>query len=373
MTAVPFPFDKLEAFDRTDLAAARRLRRVARNHVRDDAFVAALAELVDDRVECMLRRLAPAVPRAQADGAVGFFVTPSGAPALRTPALVEIEGALAATLVTKALRSRAPRVVLDRSPSPELAGAASAVILTALRRAHTGHALGVSEAGPAFALSRRLCESVRATTAWLTILVGDDAFEAKVSVPLGVEEESPPWTNDALLAMSPVPLALPLVVTTCLVAPSELASLQVGDVFLPPRTGLTARSGWLTGAVTLTAPRSERGMRADLAEDGTLVLRGDLVRCAWDRTAEQSMAVKSDTTLEVLEDAPIVVRVELGAVEMTARAWSELVPGDVITLGRKVGAPAVLRVAGAEVAHGELVTVDGEYGVRVVSKRGGAA
>ena len=77
------------------------------------------------------------------------------------------------------------------------------------------------------------------------------------------------------------------------------------------------------------------------------------------------------TTLEVLEDAPVVVRVELGSVEMKAREWAELAPGDVVALGRRVGDPAILRVGGVELARGELVQVDGEYGVRIVSRSGG--
>lgn len=76
------------------------------------------------------------------------------------------------------------------------------------------------------------------------------------------------------------------------------------------------------------------------------------------------------TTVEVLEDAPVVVRVELGTVEMKAREWAELAPGDVVSLGRRVGDPAILRVGGVEVARGELVQVDGEYGVRIVSRTG---
>lgn len=80
------------------------------------------------------------------------------------------------------------------------------------------------------------------------------------------------------------------------------------------------------------------------------------------------------TTLEVLEDAPVVVRVELGSVEMKAREWAELAPGDVIALGRRVGDAAILRVGGVELARGELVQVDGEYGVRIVARtRGGEA
>jgi flagellar motor switch protein FliN/FliY len=81
-----------------------------------------------------------------------------------------------------------------------------------------------------------------------------------------------------------------------------------------------------------------------------------------------SADASSNTTAEVLEDAPVVVRVELGAVEMKAKEWATLAPGDVVALGRKVGDPAILRIGGVEVARGELVQVDGEYGVRILGR-----
>jgi flagellar motor switch protein FliN/FliY len=72
-----------------------------------------------------------------------------------------------------------------------------------------------------------------------------------------------------------------------------------------------------------------------------------------------------DTTEQAVLDAPIVVRIELGAVTMTARQWSELEPGDVIETGCRIAEPVVLRVGGREVARGELVSIEGELGVRI--------
>ena len=80
------------------------------------------------------------------------------------------------------------------------------------------------------------------------------------------------------------------------------------------------------------------------------------------------MSGEPNPTLEVLEDAPVVVRVELGVLEMKAAEWASLAPGDVVTLGRKLGDPAILRIGGVEVARGELVQVDGEYGVRILGR-----
>ena len=65
------------------------------------------------------------------------------------------------------------------------------------------------------------------------------------------------------------------------------------------------------------------------------------------------------------------LRVEVASVTLAARAWAALQPGDVVSLGRPLGDPVVLRVAGREIARGDLVDVDGELGVRIV-RRGAA-
>ena len=85
----------------------------------------------------------------------------------------------------------------------------------------------------------------------------------------------------------------------------------------------------------------------------------------------EAAASSAQATAQVLEEAPVVVRVELGAVEMTARKWASLAEGDVMTLGRRLGEPAILRVAGVEVARGELVIVEGEMAVRITKRTSG--
>ena len=143
-------------------------------------------------------------------------------------------------------------------------------------------------------------------------------------------------------------------------APDDLAGLEAGDAWLPG-------AGWwidpeLTGSGALCAPASEAGIGVDLAPGQKIVVRGDRVTVPAD-TEETSM--NREETADVVLDAPLVVRVELGAVSMTARDWATLGPGDVIEVGRRVAEPVVLRVAGREVARGELVNVEGELGVRI--------
>lgn len=375
-TVVPFPFRALEAISRGDVASGAALRRFARAHVRLEAVSAALAELLDESVSILVRRTRRMDAARGADDSIGVMLAPADdARAQVRRALVEIDGALAARIASRALKQRAPRVTdASRVASPALAGAAAAVIAAVLRRAHAGAALRVVAAGPGHVLARDLqAATADATTAWLTVVVGADAYEARVSVPdaaaLAVPDSD---VRDGLLALGEAPIALPLVVCSSLATRTDLATLARGDAFVPPRGAIGSLSspsnagGALVGKVALIAPRGERGLGADLAEGGRLVVRG-LETHSW----EFPMPNDSTPTAVVLEDAPVVVRVELGAVELPARDWANLAPGDVLTLGRKLGDAAILRVGGVEVARGELVSVDGEYGVRILSRSGG--
>jgi flagellar motor switch/type III secretory pathway protein FliN len=374
----PFPFASLEALTRADVARATQLRRLAHELVNVAGIEDALAELVGERVSIAVRKLRRLEAPRGADDAIGVVLGTAGERFTRR-VLVEVDGALGATLIAKALRQKAPRVVDGaRTPSPALAGALAAVVVAVLRRAHAGAVTKVIAAGPGAALARDLLLAERdVTTATLTVVVGDDAFEARISVPDAMtpapREES---LSDAdLLDMGDARIAIPLLLTTTLSTPGDLAELAFGDVFVPSRFAIAGDAGGsITGAVALVAPTSERGLSADLAENGRLVVRGLLESHPWGR--ENTMAPESrepnlaatNAVPEALEEAPVVVRVELGTVEMKAREWAQLAPGDVIALGRRVGDPAVLRVGGVELARGELVQVDGEYGVRILGR-----
>jgi flagellar motor switch protein FliN/FliY len=216
----------------------------------------------------------------------------------------------------------------------------------------------------------------RRLTAWLTVLLGGDAFDARVTVPSG---DVPAWAGKALSRADwrergDFPIALPLLAGTCVASHAELAALERGDVLLVPGWALRAhQGGQLLGPVALVSARGERGLAGELADPARLVIRTETVQShPWDipreAVEELAMSEAKPSTLEVLEDASIVVRVELGAVEMKASEWAGLGEGDVIALGRKLGDPAILRVGGVEVARGELVQVDGEYGVRILRR-----
>ena len=377
-SVVPFRFVALEQLTRADVATAARMRRVARELLDTGAFAAALGELTGARISIRVGRLRRLDAPRGADDALGVVLAIAGDRHAERRVLVEVEGALGASLAARALRQKAPRIVdTSRAPSPAIAGAVAAVLVAASRRAHAGVVLKVVAAGPGADLARDLLLAERSvTTATLTVLVDDDAFEAHVSVPdaFAPTPRELALSHEALVAMGEALIALPLVLMTTLATRPDIAALAPGDVLVPTKNDALAacrEDGAVLGSVALVAPSSERGLSADLAEGGQLVVRGLLEIHPWIQESSMTSEATTTTTLEVLEDAPVVVRVELGSVEMKAREWAELGPGDVIALGRRVGDAAILRVGGVELARGELVQVDGEYGVRIVARTSG--
>ena len=56
---------------------------------------------------------------------------------------------------------------------------------------------------------------------------------------------------------------------------------------------------------------------------------------------------------------------ELGRRQMKVRDLAGLEPGSVIELDRAAGSPVDVLVNGALLAHGEVVVIDEEFGIRV--------
>src|SRR5882672_696806 len=71
--------------------------------------------------------------------------------------------------------------------------------------------------------------------------------------------------------------------------------------------------------------------------------------------------------LSNLMDVPVKVTVEVGRTRMTLRELVALGAGSLVMLDREAHEPADILVNGKIVAHGEVVTIDGSYGVRVTS------
>jgi len=67
------------------------------------------------------------------------------------------------------------------------------------------------------------------------------------------------------------------------------------------------------------------------------------------------------------DDAHVEFTVGLGTTQLSLRQVFELSVGQVVSLGRPLAGPYEIRAAGKRVGYGELVSIDGELGVRIVS------
>jgi flagellar motor switch protein FliN/FliY len=79
----------------------------------------------------------------------------------------------------------------------------------------------------------------------------------------------------------------------------------------------------------------------------------------------QANAGGAELSLQQLADVPIPVTVQLGRVRLTLGDLCRLKSGSLLELDRESHEPADILVNGKVVAHGEIVTIDGHYGVRI--------
>jgi flagellar motor switch protein FliN/FliY len=71
--------------------------------------------------------------------------------------------------------------------------------------------------------------------------------------------------------------------------------------------------------------------------------------------------------LRLLADVQVEIAVELGRVKLPLRDLLSLAPGAVLELDRSADAPVDVLVNGCLVARGEVVVIDGEFGVRITA------
>ena len=333
-----YPWGALEPVSR----AAERVASHARRGLRLSARLGsqALTELLELPSEVVVKRatlgrvpaLAQTVWLSQDQLALGLLAEP----------------ALAALLAARVLRRPEPLTDPREGLSAPLAGLVAALGVETARR--LGLALVLLGAPP----------------------VGEEALVVEVTLLL----EGRPYTLTLYVVGGPstaaraprlaqlgsLELAIPLVIGSVALERQELLGLELGGALLLGESASIGCDGM--GQGVLVAPQGERGIGVELRSDGRLVV-GDAAEARLTVEREKSSESEAETLTDVLLDTPIVVRVELGAVSMTAREWAELGPGDVIETAQRIAEPVVLRVAGREVGRGELVNVDGQVGVRI--------
>lgn len=255
-----------------------------------------------------------------------------------------------------------------------------------------GRAVGVRDAARlaellqgALSGSSTQCTPLSATA--LEALLADPALRAPlvVDAQVRVGEESG-WarllTSSALRVAAPpsvgAPRSLPpsrerlATIATDLVIeagygflPSrEVLAFAVGDVVLLDHFGPRPVTG---GPVWL---RLGRGVFPGHLDGAGVTVLGSYYLRAHDMADPQTDQAAPPPEAEALNEAllrelPVQVTCEIGRVTLSAREVLELRPGTVLPVGRPLAGPVDLTAGGRVLAHGELVDVEGEIGVRI--------
>lgn len=178
-------------------------------------------------------------------------------------------------------------------------------------------------------------------------------------------------------------LALPGARLTLAADPQELSGILVEGKVIAAGDAETVRELWqgiLTSVAARLEGRLEAAEGAISAEAAPCTLRlGDAaarLMLGVERTEDASSAARREGmgaasaeaargNYDLLLEVELDAQVRFGARELELKELLELGPGDVVELDRNVADPVDLIVGGRIVARGEVVLVDGNFGVRV--------
>jgi flagellar motor switch protein FliN len=73
-----------------------------------------------------------------------------------------------------------------------------------------------------------------------------------------------------------------------------------------------------------------------------------------------------DVNLDVVLDVPVTLSLEVGRTRLPIRSLLQLNQGSVVELERAAGEPLEVFVNGTLVAHGEVVVINDNFGIRLV-------
>ena len=73
----------------------------------------------------------------------------------------------------------------------------------------------------------------------------------------------------------------------------------------------------------------------------------------------------SDVNLDLVLDVAVTLSLRVGQTELSIRELVNLAEGSVVALDRTATEPLDVLVNGTLIAHGEIVIVDGQFGVRL--------
>lgn len=84
-----------------------------------------------------------------------------------------------------------------------------------------------------------------------------------------------------------------------------------------------------------------------------------------DLSADASSETISESHLELIQNIPVTLSMEIGRTILNIRNLLQLTPGSVVKLERPVGEPLDILVNGCLIARGEVVVVNEKFGMRI--------
>ncbi len=415
----PFTFRNLEKVSRAQGLLAERLRWLTPEKGTLGAVSTRLKELFDAPVFLSLESVAVR-PMAELRRFLGdpTFLAVLAPGALQGRAVLEVELSLAHAAVDLLLGGAGEMVGLRPLTDIE-EGVMGYVVLEALkvlvptlqqavpRPRLDGVARGVDE------VSARLGDDGPMLAVHLNATLGQHAGMVRLVVPAAVLEAAEPVVESAqrrtrLLAdmetnagrLSAVRSWLRAEIGSAEISAQDLASLRVKDVLLvdalsarPDRgedgtaqlrvgTGRAGRAeaevfienGRYRARITDIVP-GEPGHPRSAGEEGSgAEEEEDFTNPELDVPPELEGAALDDVNKpdgsDLLGDVPLQIAVELARVPVTAQQVVGMRAGQVLELNRGPGEPVELSVNGKVVARGELVEVEGQLGVRIITLAG---
>jgi type III secretion system YscQ/HrcQ family protein len=355
----PFPWHTLPRIDRATNGRIRFLRRQLEAAFDRAVIRNALVNLFGSTIEVTAGEPSLA-PHPDSTNEMISLRSPDGSAALT----IEVEADLAAHSVAHLLGRSAPSANPNRPLEETLRGAFLAIVLDVAYRASKGPVLEYvsshsfearDEMGLAVVCSVRL---------------DGKPYEARIWFSCFTHDSTSRCARDRLQALTSLPLEVPLVVASAACSAQDLAALEPGDVWI------SDDGTWidpnLVGRGVLAAPNQEWGVAVNVTRERIVIEKSRRVLAGDVESSKMGNDDSSDGLSRTAIEVPIVVRIEMGRVTLSAAEWAELDVGDVIETATKLGGPVVLRVAGQQLAEGELVNLDGRIGVRITAIGRGA-
>lgn len=343
----PYPWNLLETVSRRTSRLASEARRRFEARVDPSRLRPAIEAVLSCDATLVVHRVGVGPPPRAKSSVVLATSDPT------TKIVLSVEPELAVFALARAL-GRVPQLGPLGAPlDPPLSGALSAIVVEIARRTF---AFPVT-------LASAPNDDAEGVVVDLTLIADGRSFGASAWTSLAELPQVHENSSGILEGLGALEITLPVVVGVATSARDELASLRPGDAWLAGAGFFIDVHG--VGRGVLAPAGAEHGLGIDFLGDGRIMLRGGTVAIAADTETGMAEADEANRLEQTVLEAPVVVRVEIGAVAMSARDWARLRPGDVIETGRRIAEPVVLRVAGREVARGELVNVEGELGVRI--------